>query len=88
MNHMDFDYPAAAGDCGGGVMAFFVYHNSGSCNYGDHSWDLEEFDTLEEAQRFFDGHKAYDSDSFVTLIEGNTVREWPPPTPAPARPER
>ncbi len=71
-------------------MKFFVYHDSGSCNQGDHSSGLEEFDTLEEAQRCFDGHKAYDSDSFVTLIEGNMVREWPVPTPdpAPALPER
>lgn len=57
---------------------YFVYHDIGSCQMGDHSVGLEGFDTFEEAalrvKELKDGQFHESSDTIVVL-HGTEV-EW------------
>jgi hypothetical protein len=55
-------------------MRWFLYYNSGSCNYGDHYSGLETFDTLKDArERVAFLQKENFNNLFYTLIEGRVI---------------
>lgn len=54
-------------------MNYFVYYSRGGCNYGDHSWGLEEFKTLVEAEAFANEQRREDDDCTIEIIEGKSV---------------
>lgn len=57
-------------------MSYFVYHDSGSCEMGNHIGGLEEFDTLEEAVAFAKETKedTYHGDNCtIEIIHGSCV---------------
>ncbi len=56
-------------------MKFWVYYSRGGCNYGDHSWGLEVFETEWEARAFVEEEKRSDEGLSWTIIRGEVVGE-------------
>lgn len=54
-------------------MKYFLYFDTGSCNYGDHKTGLEQFDTLEQAQLREAEITQRDSDAYTQIIKGEMV---------------
>lgn len=55
---------------------FYVYYNSGSCNFGDHDSGLEEFPSLEAALEFIEEKKKHwDIDGSWCIIRGEILED-------------
>jgi len=57
-----------------GLKLYFVYYNSGSCNMGDHQCDLEQFDTLAEAEQRIKELRKTGYDDDIRLVPGDYVK--------------
>jgi hypothetical protein len=54
---------------------FYLYHDFGCCNYGDHSVGIDEYATLQEALAAHDEMRShnYCGDDDFMIIEGKEV---------------
>lgn len=49
---------------------YFLYYNAGGCNDGDHAYDLEEFDSEEEARQRFEEIQERDTEAYGAIVKG------------------
>jgi len=54
-------------------VKYYVFGQSGGCNYGDHRVDFEEFDTLDGDTEYIQDAKRNDYDYSWRVIKGLTM---------------
>lgn len=54
-------------------VKFFIFYDSGGCNWGDHSTGVELCDTLELAKAWIKWHKEHNYMGDYTVIKGECV---------------